>query len=56
MMNQLGEVVYLTDEEFQAQMAERRKVLHLTEGQSVVGCPLCGSRKVPVTTATNQGQ
>jgi len=56
MMNQLGEVVYLTDEEFQAQMAQRRKVLHLTEGQSVIGCPLCGSRQLRVTAAANQGQ
>jgi hypothetical protein len=42
MMNDLGEVFMLTDEEFQQEMAARRQHLHLGEGQSVLGCPLCG--------------
>jgi hypothetical protein len=53
MMNNLGEIVYLNDEEFRAEMAERRKVLHLTEGQTLIGCPLCGSKKMAVATAGN---
>ena len=43
MMNHLGEVVYLTDEQFQQEMAERRVSLGLQKGQRVVGCPLCGA-------------
>jgi hypothetical protein len=54
MMNQLGEVVYLTNEEFQHEMAQRRARLGLKEGQTVIGCPLCGHSKTPVTTAANQ--
>jgi hypothetical protein len=53
MMNNLGEIVYLNDEEFRAEMAERRKVLHLTEGQTLIGCPLCGSKEMAVATAGN---
>src|SRR5437870_9850153 len=51
MMNQLGEVQYLTDEEFQKEMARRREALHIKPGQGVVGCPLCAS--VPAATAAS---
>ena len=51
MMNQLGEVQYLTDEEFQKEMAHRREALHIKPGQGVVGCPLCAS--VPAATAAS---
>ena len=34
--------VYLTEEEFQAEVEERRQVLELAEGETVTGCPLCG--------------
>ena len=43
MMNHLGEVVHLTEEQFQREMAERRAVLGLRRGQTVIGCPLCGA-------------
>ena len=43
MMNHLGEVIYLTDEQFRQEMAERRAALGLRQGQTVVGCPLCGA-------------
>ena len=35
--------VYLTDEQFRDQLAERRQVLGLAPGTSVIGCPLCGA-------------
>jgi hypothetical protein len=56
MMNQLGEVQLLTDEEFEREMAERRQQLGLKEGQSVLGCPLCGQRKRTTATTTTAGQ
>jgi mono/diheme cytochrome c family protein len=45
MMNQLGEIVYLTDEEFEHEMAVRRTKLGLKDGQTVLGCPLCSVRQ-----------
>ena len=38
----LARGVYLTDEEFRQEMLERRATLGLADGQTVVGCPLCG--------------
>ena len=43
MMNHLGEVVYLSDEQFRDEMAARREALGLKYGQTVIGCPLCGA-------------
>ena len=43
MMNHLGEVVYLSDEQFLQEMAARRAALGLLYGQTVLGCPLCGA-------------
>ncbi len=37
----LGMRVALTDEQFQAEMAQRRDHLHLTKNDYVIGCPLC---------------
>ena len=34
--------IVLTDEQFAEEMATRRERLGLTEGESVIGCPLCG--------------
>ena len=55
MMNQLGDLQLLTDEEFQAAMRERREALGLAPGEAPLGCPLCGvvSDK-PATSATTQ--
>jgi hypothetical protein len=45
MMNQLGPVQLLTDDEFEHEMEVRRAHLHLQEGDRVIGCPLCGAKK-----------
>jgi hypothetical protein len=37
----LGMGVSLTDEQFQEEMAERRRKLNLTKNDVVIGCPLC---------------
>lgn len=56
MMNELGEVQLLTDQEFQDAMSERRQRLSLKSGQTVLGCPLCGVvGKIPAV-ATGQQQ
>jgi mono/diheme cytochrome c family protein len=41
MFLELGLQVELTDEEFVAEMAERREMLGLTKNDYVLGCPLC---------------
>ena len=47
---------YLTDEQFAGAIVERRQALGLAEGETVTGCPLCGSdeplvKAVPAETA-----
>jgi len=37
----------LTDEQFAREVAARREQLHLSEGQAVIGCPLCGFSTLP---------
>jgi hypothetical protein len=54
MMINIGQVLVLSDEEFQQEVAQRRQKLQLKEGQSVLGCPQCGYAKAP--NATNQQQ
>jgi hypothetical protein len=57
MLLHLGRGVYLTNEQFEQAMAERRQRLNLTEGELVPGCPLCttGLGKTPgAATAGNQ--
>jgi hypothetical protein len=49
MMVNIGQGLALTDEEFDHEMADRRKALHLKEGESVLGCPLCGYIKKTTT-------
>lgn len=56
MMNELGEVQLLTDQEFQDAMVERRRTLGLKEGQTIVGCPLCGVAGRPLPSRTTQQQ
>jgi hypothetical protein len=53
--------MYLTDEEFAKEMAKRREALELADGQTVIGCPLCGyvngylkMLKKPATAAAQQ--
>jgi hypothetical protein len=43
----LLQVVPLTDERFQQEVAARRERLKLTEGQTIIGCPLCSFSKLP---------
>lgn len=51
----LARGVYLTDEEFEAEMAARRSALGLKPGNLVVGCPLCGLfDNAPADTAAGQ--
>jgi hypothetical protein len=38
----LLEAAYLTDEQFAEEMRLRREALELAEGESAIGCPLCG--------------
>ncbi len=54
MLINIGQGMSLTDEQFAAEMAQRRQDLDLHAGQYVVGCPGCGS--VPAETAVSQDQ
>jgi hypothetical protein len=54
MMIDIGQRIVLTDEQFQQEMAERRRKLNIAEGQTVPGCPLCGYSKPPLATTTGQ--
>ena len=51
MMINIGQVLVLTDEELEQEMAHRREVLHFKEGQTVLGCPLCAYSKMPAGTS-----
>ena len=42
MMINIGQGFYLSDEEFEQELAERREKLQLTKGETAPGCPLCG--------------
>jgi mono/diheme cytochrome c family protein len=46
----LGMRVALTDEQFEAEMAERRAKLKLTRNDYVIGCPLCNVTPTPAPT------
>ena len=51
----LARGIYLTDEQFQAELAERRERLGIKVGDTVVGCPLCGlDDDLPTETAGGQ--
>ena len=52
MVINLMQVIYLNDEQFQAELAKRRETLGLKGGETVIGCPLCGA-PAPVKTAGN---
>ena len=43
----LAPAFILSDEEFEAEIAARRERLQLTEGDTVIGCPLCGFEELP---------
>jgi len=42
MMINLMQAITLTDDQFQAEIEKRRQRLGLKDGQTVLGCPLCG--------------
>ena len=48
--------VYLTDEEFAEELAKRREALDLADGDTVVGCPLCGIEGWAADAAAEQQQ
>lgn len=50
----LGNRVFLTDEQFQAEMAARREKLKLTRNSMVIGCPLCNIPPPAATVARPQ--
>lgn len=50
----LGQGVALTDQEFQAEMAQRRERKKLTRNDHVIGCPLCLVDPPPPAATTNQ--
>ncbi len=50
----LGNRVFLTDEQFEKEMADRREKLKLTRNKVVIGCPLCNI--IPAAPATPQRQ
>ena len=39
--------VYLTEEEFQTELEERRQILNIADGATVIGCPQCGAAAKP---------
>jgi mono/diheme cytochrome c family protein len=47
MMINLMQVIMLTDEQFEAEVAKRRKALGLRGGETVIGCPTCGAFAPP---------
>ena len=52
MMINIGQAVFLDDEEFAQEMAVRRERLGLDAGESVLGCPLCGYTDLPGISST----
>ena len=48
--------VYLTDEEFAAEMARRRANLGLADGEVTIGCPLCGTVEMEPADDAGGGQ
>jgi hypothetical protein len=43
----LAQGIPLSDNAFQEEITARRQLLHLADGQTVIGCPLCGFSKLP---------
>ena len=43
--------VYLTDEQFSEELTQRREVLKFVDGDTVIGCPLCGAEEEPADPA-----
>ena len=54
MLINLTQGIYLTEEQFAQELAERRQVLDLQPGEYVLGCPGCG--EIAVETSAGQDQ
>ncbi|HVG84433.1 MAG TPA: cytochrome c [Vicinamibacterales bacterium] len=52
----LGQSVYLTEEQFQDEMAKRREKRKMKKNDYFIDCPLCGVPPPPKTTTTEQRQ
>jgi hypothetical protein len=52
----LGNRVFLTDEQFQAEMLARKEKLKLTRNSVVIGCPLCNVIQTPAAATPKQQQ
>jgi hypothetical protein len=52
----IAPILPLNDQEFQEEMAARRRKLNLARGQAVLGCPLCGFEQLPAATRAVVGQ
>ncbi len=52
MMINIGQAVFMDDEEFAQEVAQRREQLALAPGETVTGCPLCGYSEVPALSVT----
>jgi len=48
--------VYMTDEEFSEALTERRNLLDLADGETVLGCPLCGTEAMDLADADGDQQ
>ena len=54
MMISLTQGMYLSDEQFAQELAERRDMLNLEPGEYVLGCPLCGDTPSESTAGQDQ--
>jgi hypothetical protein len=50
----LARGIYLTDEQFEEELAARREKLGLKRGDTLIGCPLCGLFDPPAETSGNE--
>jgi mono/diheme cytochrome c family protein len=56
MMINLMQAIFLTDQQFEAEVAKRRDRLGLTPGQAVIGCPTCGATPRPAAPQATPAQ
>ena len=54
MMISLAQGAYLTEEQFAAELEQRREDLNLKAGQYVLGCPTCGDGQADTSSGQNQ--
>jgi hypothetical protein len=53
MVINLMQAIYMNDEQFQGEMAKRREKLGLKIGETMIGCPLCGTPPPPARAGGN---